>query len=137
MISKILISVIISYIITRILQYIVLSERNILQIKKEISLSSAKDISQKVKKKLIKKYILFFIFSFILFIFFWLLLSSFSAVYQHTVFILYNSLISFTMSICYTFIFNIFPAIVRINSLNSKTKYRKYMFKLSKLLQIL
>ena len=137
-ISKILISFIISYIITRILQYIILSERNILQIKKEISLSSAKDISQKVKKKLIKKYILFFIFSFILLIFFWLLLSSFSAVYQHTeVFILYNSLISFTMSICYTFIFNIFPAIVRINSLNSKTKHRKYMFKLSKLLQIL
>ena len=134
-ILKIIISFIISYIITRILQYIVLSERYIFQIKKEISLSSAKDISKKVKKKLFIKYILFFIFSFILLIFCWLLLSSFSAVYQNTqIILLYNSLISFAMSICYTLIFNIFPAIDRINSLKSK---RKYMFKLSRLLQIL
>ena len=134
-ISKIIISFIISYIITRILQYIVLSERNIFQIKNEISLSSAKDISKKVKKKLINKYIIFFIFSFILLIISWLLLSTFGAVYQNTqIFILYNTLISFAITICYTFIYNIFPAIERINSLNFKRKHR---FELSKLLQIL
>ena len=132
---KILISFIISYIIILILQYIVLSERIIYQIKKEISLSSVKDLSQKVKKKLIKKYVLFFIFSFLFLIFCWFLLSSFSAVYQNTqVIILFNTLISFGMSICYTFIFNIFPAIIRIYSLSSKSKY---MFKISKILQIL
>ena len=134
-ISKIIISFIISYIITRILQYIVLSERNIFQIKNEISLSSAKDMSKNVKKKLINKYILFFIFSFILLIICWVLLSSFGAVYQNTQkFIFYNTLISFAMAICYTLIYNIFPDIERINSLNFKRKHR---YELSKLLQIL
>ena len=134
-IPKILISFIISYIITRILQYIVLSERYIFQIKKEISLSSAKDISKKVKKKLFIKYVLFFIFTFILLIFSWILLSSFGSVYQNTqIIILYNTLISFGMNICYTIIYNIFPAITRINSLKLKRKHR---YQLSKLLQIL
>ena len=133
--SKILISFIISYIITRIIQYIVLSERIIYQIKKEISLSSEKDLSKNVKKKLIKKYVLFFVFSFIFLIFCWILFSSFSAVYQNTErIILYNTLISFGMNIFYTFIFNIIPAIIRIYSLSTKSKY---MFKLSKILQIL
>ena len=134
-ISKILISFIISYIITRIIQYIVLSERYVFQIKKEISLSTAKDLSEKVKKKLFLKYILFFIFSFILLIFCWLFLVSFSAVYQNTqIILLYNTLISFAMCICYTLIYNIFPAIERINSLKLKRKHR---YQLSKLLQIL
>ena len=137
-IPKIIISFIISYIITRIIQYIFLSERFIIQIKKQKNLSLAKKLSKKVISDLYLKYILFFMFSYILLLFLWFLLSSFSAVYQNTErIILYNTLISFILSNCYTLAFNIIPAIIRIKSLNLKDKNKKLMFRISKVLQLL
>ena len=77
-------------------------------------------------------------FSYIVLLFLWFLLASFSAVYQNTErIILYNTLISFILSNSYTLAFNIIPAIIRIKSLNSKDKDKKFMFKISKFLQIL
>ena len=104
----------------------------------EPTLAMAYDISQKVKKRLIIKYIIFFILSILFLSFFWMILSAFGAVYQNTQIIIFkNALISFSISLFYTFVINIFPCIFRIISLNSKKNDNEGMFKLSKFLQLL
>ena len=137
-IPKISISFAISYVISTIIKYIFLSERNITRVRIQPILSVAYDISNKEKRNLVIKYIMFFILGLIFLVFFWMLLSSFGAVYQNTqIFIFKNALISFAISLVYSFFIIIFPCIFRISSLNSETKNNEGMYKISKFLQIL
>ena len=137
-IPKIVISFAISYVISTIIKYIFLSERNITRIRMQPKLSIAYDISDKEKRNLVIKYTIFFILGLIFLFFFWMLLSSFGAVYQNTqIFIFKNALISFGISLVYSFFIIILPCIFRILSLNSETKNNEGMYKLSKFLQIL
>ena len=135
---KIVISSAISYIISSIIKYLFLSERNIFRVKIQPLLSKAQDTSYKEKKCLIIKYSIFFISGLIFLGFFWLFLSAFGAVYQNTqIFIFKNALISFTLSLFFPFFINIFTCLFRLSSLNSKAKDSEYLFKMSKILQIL
>ena len=135
---KIVISSAISYIISSIIKHLFLSERNIFKVKIQPLLSKAQDTSYKEKKCLIIKYSIFFISGLIFLGFFWLFLSAFGAVYQNTqIFIFKNALISFTLSLFFPFFINIFTCLFRLSSLNSKTKDSEYLFKMSKILQIL
>ena len=129
---------IISYFINKIIKYIFLSERDILKVKDQSILSLANETSIKVKKNLFIKFVIFFIFGILLLVFFWFLLSSYGAVYQNTQIIIFkNTLISFSLGICFPFLINIFPVILRIGSLKSNSKYKKIEFNISKFLQIL
>ena len=137
-IPKIAISFIASYYITVIIKLIFLSERNIFIIRMQPTLSLANDIASKEKKNLVIKYIIFFIGGLIFLGFFWMLLSSFGAVYPNTQMLIFkNALISFSMSLFYPLIINIFPCFFRRCSLNSKKKNNECMYKLSKFLQVL
>ena len=132
----ILISFAISYVISRLIIFIFLSERNLMEIKNQKTLETSNDIVPKVQKNLVIKYIIYFILGLIFLAFFWLLLSSFGAVYQNTQIIIFkNALISFGISLIYPIIFNIFPSIFRILSLNSESKDMDCMYSFSKIIQ--
>ena len=133
--TKILIAFEISHIIYIIIKLIFLSERNILQVKIQPNLSKANDIATKVRKNLIIKYIIFFISGMIFLIFFWMLLSSFGAVFQNTQIIVFeNTLICIGIYFIYPFFINIFPCIIRVCSINSKSKC---LYNFSKFLQMI
>ena len=98
----------------------------------------ADKIAEKEKKNIIIKYIIFFILGIIFLAFFWMLLSSFGAVYQNTQFIIFeNALISYSLSLVYPLLFNIFPSMLRIHSLISKKNKKECIYKLSQVLQLL
>ena len=124
-----------SHILSILIKLIFLSERNILQVRLQPTYSKANAIVPTVKRNLTIKYIVFFILGIIILIFFWMLLSSFGAVYQNTqIIVLENTLISFGISFIYPFFINIFPCIIRICSINSKSEC---LYTFSKILQIL
>ena len=132
---KISISFIAGHLISIILNYIFLSERNIIKIKEQNTYSKADYTAQNVQKKLVIKYVIFFILGNIFLGFFWILLSSFGAVYQNTqIFLVKNTLISFSMDLVYPFFYNIFPCFFRMISLNSKSEC---FYNFSKFLQLL
>ena len=132
---KIIISFFVSHIIYIIIKLIFLSERNIMKIKNQASFSEAQHLASKVKITLIIKYIIFFILGIAIQIFFWMLLSSFGAVFKNTqIRVFENTLISIGISFIYPFFINIFPCIIRICSISSKSEI---LYNFSKFLQIL
>ena len=134
-IVNIIYSFLISHFITNIAKFLSLSQRNILYIKRETNSKKLYEKVSEVKKILISKYICYFSLSFLLELFFGYNLSSFSAVYQNTqLFLLKNTLLSIFISLIYPFVINLFPSVFRVISLKDGNKY---LFKLSKVLQIL
>ena len=124
----ILYSTIISSTINIILKFLSLSEKNILLIKKEKNYIDSVNESINVKKCLRKKLIIYFILGIILLLFFWYFISCFCFVFYNTQIILIkDSFISFSLSIVYPFLLNIFPGLLRIYSLN-KNKKSLYRF---------
>ena len=135
-IPKITISFAISHIITDIIKIIFVSESNIIKVKQQNSVQLAQNIRYSVEKNLIIKYVIFFISGLIFLGFFWMLLSSFGAVYPNTqIFIFKNTLISFSLSLIFPFLFNIFPCFLRMCSLKSDDSECTY--KVSKFLQMI
>ena len=93
------------------------------------------EFSEKIKKFLLIKYICFYVISVIFLLFFWYYLSSFGAVYQNTqIYLLENMIISFSVSLVYPFIINIFPAILRNLSLK---KSNECLYKISKIIHFI
>jgi len=71
-------------------------------------------------------------------IFFWYFISCFCAAYKNTQLILIeDTLISFTTSMIYPFGLKLLPGIFRIPALRAPKKDMKYMYKISRLLNIL
>ena len=135
---KIIISFAFSYYITIIIKIIFLSERNIYNIRCQNILSIVYRVSEKEKKNIIIKNSIFFIGGLIFLAFFWMLLSSFGAIYPNTqIFIFKNTLISFSISLFYPLLFNVFPCIFRMCSLNSKRQNNECIYIFSKILQLL
>ena len=129
-------SFIISHTLITVIKHFSLSERNIGEIAKQKSLDKASDKAFQVKKCIRIKYICFFCLCILFLIFFWYYLSSFGAVYQNTqIYLIKNILISFSFSLIYPFIINIFPAILRIYSL--KESNEECNFKFSKIIQFI
>ena len=132
-IPKILYSTIITILISLIIKYFSLSERDIIKFKSE-----NKDINEKYTKLLkclFIKLILFFAFVYIFIIFFWYYLSCFCAVYQNTqIYLLKDTLISFSLSLVYPFALNLLPGLLRIPALKHNNE-SLYIF--SKLVQLI
>ena len=84
---------------------------------------------------MVMKYIFFYGLFLGIVSFFWYYLSSFGAVYQNTqTHLIKNVVITFCFSLLYPFLFNIIPALLRINSLKSKDS--ENLYKISKILQM-
>ena len=133
---KILYSTIISSLINTIVKFLSLSEKNILQLKN--AKNNVDIISMKIKKILKIKLILFFIFIILFLSFFWFYLSCFCAVYTNTQFhLIKDTLISFGLSLIYPFGINLLPGIFRISALSDQNNKKKYLYIISKIVQIL
>ena len=108
----------------------------------EVKQQSNKKQSIFVKDKKLKcmkiKFTIFFILNFIMLILFWYYLTCFNAIYRNTqVYLIENTCISFGISFFYPFIINILPMIIRISSINSLKKNKRYKYKISQFLQLI
>ena len=136
-------SSIISTFFLRIFLLLIMTEKEIVSIKHKHDKNSALIQKTKVIKCINIKFLFFFILNIVLLSLFWYYLTCFNALYQNTQFYLIkNTLISFGFSLLYPFIINIFPGILRINSLKHKKRKKgensdEYKYKFSKILQIL
>ena len=132
---QILYSSIISSIIDIILQKLTISEDKILEMKKEKDMDKFIQKSNKIKNSLKLKLIIFLALSSILILFFWYFISCFCAVYGNTQHILIeDTFISFGTSMLYPFGLKIIPVIFRIPALRAPKKDKKYLYKISLLL---
>ena len=133
-IPKIIYSSMISSIINLTIKYFSLSEKNILEIKKEKNNIIKK--KENVLIYLLKKFIIFFILLFIFLIIFWYYISCFCAVYKNTqIYLIKDTLTSFSLSLLYPFILNLLLGLFRIPSL--KYINRECLYKSSKLIQLI
>ena len=132
---QILYSSVISSVIDMILHKLTISEEQILDMKKEKDIEKCKQKANKVKNTLKLKLIIFLVLSSILMLIFWYFISCFCAVYGNTQHILIeDTFISFGTSMLYPFGLKIVPTIFRIPALRAPKRDRKYLYKISLLL---
>ena len=135
---QIIYSSLISIVFNTLLKLLALSESDILTLK---SKKEKKEINKKeedLNKKLQIKFILYFIISTSLLLLFWYYLSMFCAIYKNTqLHLIKDTLISFGLSFIYPFGMNLLPGLFRIPSLSDKKGNRKYLYIISKILQMI
>ena len=137
-IPQILYSSLISAVLGLLMNMLALSNDEIIDFKKNKSKEYIERKENDLKFKLKVKFILFFIFGFIFLLFFWYYLSMFGAVYRNTQAHLINdTLISFCLSLIYPFGICLIPGFLRIPALAYPEKKRIYLYRVSKLLQML
>ena len=84
------------------------------------------------------KFILYFIFGVVFLLFFWYYLSMFGAVYINSQFhLLIDTLESFGYSLLYPFGLCLIPGLFRIPALSDSKKQKEYLYKFSKILQMI
>ena len=134
-IPQILYSSVISSVIDIILNKLTISEEQILDMKKEKDQKKFLELANKIKSKLKIKLIIFLILSSALMLFFWYFISCFCAVFGNTQHLLISdTFISFFTSMLYPFGLKLLPGIFRIPSLRAPQKDKKYLYKISQLL---
>ena len=127
-------SAIISTVILRIiLSTLVLTEKSILEVKKQKTENMAKIEKKKALKCVIIKFIIFSCLNLVLLTAFWYYLTCFNAVYSNTqIDLIFNTLISFGISLIYPFFINIIPSILRLDALDGQRKNMKKNNKINK-----
>ena len=135
----ILSSALVSTVVLRLmLQFLVLTDKDVYQVKLQLTKPLAVNMKNEKLKCIKLKFLIFFVTNFILLTLFWFYLTSFNAVYQNTqVYLIENTFISFSFSLFYPFIINIFPTILRSCAIHSANKDKKYLYILSKIIQII
>ena len=135
---QIIYSTLISILLKQIISMLCLTEKDIVKIKKKETF----ELSLKMKKTIIKcikiKFILFFTFVFFFLLIFWYYISCFCAIYKNTqVYLIKNTMIGFVGLLIYPFIIYLIPGIFRIPALLAEKKDKQFLFKLSKIAQII
>ena len=131
---QIIYAFIVSFFISNIIKFFTLSERSFYNLKFGKNIHDLNEKGTDVRRCLIIKYFLFFIISFLFLFLFWYYLSSFCAVYKNSqIYLLKNTIISFSLAIIFPFIILLFPSILRIYSLR---KERIIIFQLSKIIEM-
>ena len=134
-IPQILYSSIISTIIDIIMKKLTISEEQILVMKKEKDKKKFLELANEIKNKLKIKLITFLVLSSTLMLFFWYFISCFCAAFGNTQHLLISdTFISFLTSMIYPFGLKLLPGILRIPSLRSPQKNKKFLYKISQLL---
>ena len=133
-IPQIIYSSLISGIINALIRFLSLIEKDVLKIKKEKNYPEMKKNLSEIEKGIKIKLILFFILGFIFLIIFWYYLATFGAIYKNTqLYLLRDTLISFTFSLIYPFIIYFIPCFLRISIL----KNPECFYKLSTIIQLI
>ena len=134
---QIIYSSLISTVLNILLKLLSLSNKDIINFKINKSKEDIRQRENSLKFRLKIKFILFFILGFILLLFIWYYLSIFSAIYRNTqVYLLKDTLISYSLSLIYPFGIYLIPGLLRIPALTRPKNKGIYLFKLSKVLQI-
>ena len=135
----ILISAASSTVVLRImLETLILTERNVLQVKHQTTKNQAEKMKLKVLKCINIKFAIFFVINFFLLVLFWFYLTCLNGTYENTqIYLIENTFIAFAFSLGYPFIWNIFPSILRICSLDSKKFNKGCLYSVSKFLQMI
>jgi hypothetical protein len=137
-IPQILYSSLISAVLGLLLNILALSNDTIIDFKKNKSKNHIVKKATDLKFKLKSKFILFFILAFVFLLFFWYYLSMFCVVYKKTqIHLIKDTLISFGLSLIYPFVICLIPGLFRIPALGNPKKKRTYLYKVSKLLQMM
>ena len=120
------------------LQILVLTDKDILEVKIQRTKVKAFNLKEKKLRCMKIKFAIFFILNFLLLTLFWYYLTSFNAIYENTqIYLIENTFISFSFSLFYPFIINIFPSMIRMRSLHSSNKNQEYFYKVSQIIQII
>ena len=131
---QIIYSYLISYILNILLNLLAISEDDIINFKQIKTNIRGKDL----KRKSFIKFISFISLGFILLFCFGYYLSMFCTIYTNTqIHLIKDTLISFGISLVSPIIIYIFPGLFRIPSLSNPNKKSKYLFIISKIIQML
>ena len=135
---QIMYSLLISSIVNALIKSLSLSEKNIIEIKNEKIIQNLDKKSNEIMKTLIIKFRIFFVLSFSLILLFWYYISCFCAVYINTqLHLIKDSIISFGLSLFYPLGIYCIPGLFRIPSLRNNKKNREFLYKFSKIIQLL
>ena len=122
-IPQILYSTIISTAVNMIVSFLSLSEKDFIKIKSKKSKKLALKELGNILKRIKIKSIIFFALSYLFVIFFWYYLACFCAVYKNTqVYLIKDTMISFSTSLLYPFPINLLPGLLRMPALKYKKK---------------
>ena len=137
-IPQIIYSSLIAIIINSLIKFLSLTEGKVVEVKEE-KRKNEKNLDEKIKKmfKIIKiKFVLFFIITFIILVFFWFYITCFCGIYKNTqIHLIKDSVFSFLMSLLYPLFTFLLPGIFRRFALTAKKKNKKFVYKLSRLLE--
>jgi len=135
---QILYSAIISRILNIFLGMLALSQNIILEYKNN---KRSDDLNRKkinINKKIKIKLIIYYIFSSIFLCFFWYYISIFCAIYVNTqIHLIKDTLIGYIISLVSPFLFNLIPGIFRIISLHNNKSKKKFLYIISKIIQLI
>jgi len=134
-IHNIIYSTIIVAIIISIKQRLFFTNNIIIEMIHEKNQSKLESMILIIMKRLIIKFVCFFMFGILFLILFWYYLSCFCAVYKNTqIYLIKNSLISFSIILIYPFIICLFPGIFRIPAINGPGEC---LYKISQIIQFI
>ena len=134
-IPQILYSSLITSVINSIVSYLSLSEKSIINLKNDAFITGKKARNLIICLKV--KFVLFFIIEFSLLLLFWYYLSCFCVVYKNTqIHLIKDTFISFGISLIYPLFLYLIPGIFRIPSLRAKRGNSIYLYKISKVFQL-
>ena len=134
---QVIYSSLISVIINIVTKKLALSEKDIISLKQK-NKATLEQKKNNLLKKLKIKFIIFFLLSFLLLITFWTFITCFCGVYKNTqVHLINDSIIGFVMFLIYPLVIYLIPGIFRINALRSVKKDKNYLYKISKLIQMI
>ena len=139
---QIIYSSLISSVIYAFLKKLALSQYSILDYKhlkkKKDNIISIEEKEKNLISSIKMKIILYFIFSTILLLCFWYYISMFCAIYANTqLHLIKDTLISYGLSMIYPFGIYLLPGIFRIPSLSNSKNKKKYLYKISQILQMI
>ena len=131
-------SSLISLVINIIIRFFALSEKQIILIKQMKSINNMDEKIKKIKDELKRKFIIFFIVSFIFLSLFWFYISCFCFIYANTqILLIEDSLFGFGLSLIYPFFIYLIPGIFRLPVLKATKRNKEYLYKFSKIIQMI
>ena len=134
---KLIYSNLISTVINTLMYFLCISEKKIIKLKEYYV--KTKNLGKKLlelKKELLIKFILYYILYFLFLCFFWFYVTCFCLVYKNTqIYLIKDTLISFSLSMIYPLGYYLIPGIFRILALRSKIKDKEGLYKISKIIQ--
>ena len=137
-IPQLIYSLFLSILINALLKSLSLTDKQFLSIKLEKNSFLLKERATKIRKIIKIKIVVFYLISFLGMFFFWYFISCFCAVYKNTQkLLIYDTLISFGISLLYPFVLYLIPGIFRILSLRAPKKDRNIMYFIGNFLAII